>query len=211
MRSNNLRSWKCIITLTTAILFGLSIFIAPTALADKKGGGRGHSKGWNKEKERESRKYDEERERESRKYDREQEREARKRYRERQREGRKHRKEMQREDRKTMKSKSVSSGNTTKRESASHVNIMKSGRENPVNTIGSKSMKPESMIEGVTRKVGRTAKKLNAEIVRDMKRMCEILANMRKSRKKNRQKYCKRALPIACSPTAHYIRFSFSC
>jgi hypothetical protein len=65
MRNNNLRSWKSILTLTTAIVFGLSIFIVPAALADKKGEGRGHSKEWNKEKERKkaARKYHKEIER----------------------------------------------------------------------------------------------------------------------------------------------------
>ncbi|MGD2098678.1 MAG: hypothetical protein PVG35_13935 [Desulfobacterales bacterium] len=96
MRDNHISSWKHLITLTSAVLFGLSIFIAPAAMADKKVKDRGHSKVWKKEKElereerkkyeemeredrkryeedeRESRKYDEEQERESRKYDREQ-------------------------------------------------------------------------------------------------------------------------------------------
>lgn len=88
MRKNKRWSCKNIITLTTAVVFGLSMFFAAPALADKKSKGKGHSEEWKKEKDREK---------EERKYYEEMEREDRKRYEEDERESRKHREEQERE------------------------------------------------------------------------------------------------------------------
>jgi hypothetical protein len=95
------RFWTHGIILTTAIVFGLSIFIAPQALAGSKGKAKGHNQAWKQEKAdgKEYQKKYREMEREEHKYGQEQEHGARKTQRNREMEERQYGQESDREDR----------------------------------------------------------------------------------------------------------------
>jgi hypothetical protein len=101
MNNQQHRFWTHGIILTTAIVFGLSIFIAPQALAGSKGKAKGHNKEWKQEKAegKEYRKTNREMERKAHKYGQEQEHGARKAERNRDMEERQYGQESDREDR----------------------------------------------------------------------------------------------------------------
>ena len=95
------RFWKHGIILTAAVVFALSIVIAPQALAGSKGQSKGHNKEWKQEKAggKEYQKKNREMEREEHKYGQGQEHGTRKTQREREMEERQYGQEGDREDR----------------------------------------------------------------------------------------------------------------
>ena len=125
MDSQPHRFWTNGIILTAAIVFGLSIFIAPQALAGSRGKAKGHNKEWKQENAegKEYQKKNREMEREEHKYGQEQEHGARKTERNREMEERQYGQESEGQDRDPRKS-----GKTGQRGNQESLEMQKAGQ-----------------------------------------------------------------------------------